>query len=61
MTYTIIRSDGTTVEVDEAEFDADRILPPQEQLRRDAAKNILAAPAKGFNGPTAKELFNGNR
>lgn len=32
MTYTIIRNDGTTIEVDEAEFDADRQpvdTPPQ--------------------------------
>jgi hypothetical protein len=28
MTYTIVRNDGTTIEIDESEFDADRPVGP---------------------------------
>lgn len=56
MTYTIIRSDGTSIELTQEQYDLQFPAPPKT-----SAPNILAAPKQGFGGPTAKELFHGNR
>lgn len=53
---TILKN-GQIITVTEAELNRPTAAELQEAVTRE---NVKAAPAKGFGGPTMKDLLNGN-